>query len=102
MDAGKYNLKCNHGVQKGVICECDHGWMSSGVQQSSLLEFKWCDRKMVDKASIQLRPTKLSKPLEIILCIVSLNKRDVVVVGGGGGGGVKRQWFCNDPSSFIF
>lgn len=71
MDSGKYNLKCNHGVQKGMICECDNGWMSSGVQQSSLLDFKWCDRKMVDKATIQLQPRKLSTAVEIFLSIVS-------------------------------
>ena len=71
MDSGKYKLKCNHGVQKGMICECDKDWMSSGVQKSSLLEFHWCDRKMVDQATLQMAPRKLSKPVEVVICIVS-------------------------------
>lgn len=71
MDSGKYILKCNRGIQKGVICECDEGWMSSGVHESSLLDFHWCDTKMVDKATIQRQPRKLSKPLEISVSIVS-------------------------------
>lgn len=71
MDNGKYKLNCNNGIQKGVICECDEGWMSSGVHESSLMDFYWCDRKMVDRASMQMQPKKLSKPVEIVLIIVS-------------------------------
>ena len=71
METGKYVLKCNHGVQKGLLCECDNGWMSSGVRESSLLEFHWCDTKMVNKASLIMEPKKLSKGLEIFLATVS-------------------------------
>ena len=71
MDSGEYVLKCNNGVQKGVMCECNKGWMSSGVHESNPLVFNWCDRKMVDKASIQMAPRKLSKSMEIVLILVS-------------------------------
>lgn len=79
MDSGLYTLKCNNGVQKGVLCECDEGWMSSGVHKSSLLDFHWCDTRMVDKASIQMEPKKLPKIVEIILIIVSCSAHYVRV-----------------------
>ncbi len=69
MDTGEYTLKCNHGVQKGVICECDHGYMSSGVHELDLLEFHWCDTRMVNRA--QMEPRKLSKPVEVVISLVS-------------------------------
>lgn len=71
MESGQYNLNCNHGIQNGVMCECEDGWMSSGVHESDLLSFYWCDQRMVDKASIQMEPMKLSIPMEILLVIVS-------------------------------
>lgn len=73
MEKGEYDLKCNHGSQKGPICECDDGWMSSGIHKDNALNFNWCDKMIVDNAaSLQMEPRRLSKGVEILLIIVSL------------------------------
>ena len=69
---GKYMLKCNHGVQNGIYCDCDDGWMSSGIHQEDPMTFHWCDAQLVDPSSFSYRPRKLSKVQEVFLSMVSL------------------------------
>ena len=47
--------------------------MSSGIHEDDPLIFHWCDTEMVDRSGIVGEPVKLSKPVEIIVIIVSLN-----------------------------
>ena len=68
---GKYTLKCNHGTQKGIYCDCEDGWMSSGIHQDDPMTFHWCDTQVVDPSSFSYRPRKLSKVQEVFLVIVS-------------------------------
>ena len=64
-------IQCNHGVQNGIYCECDEGWMSSGIHEDDPLIFHWCDTDMVDRSGIVGEPVKLSKPVEIVVIVVS-------------------------------
>lgn len=62
-------IECNHGVQNGVYCECDDGWISSGVHQTDPRTFHWCDERTMSVTSDE--PIKPSKPLEVFVVIVS-------------------------------
>ena len=73
IDGEEKEIQCNHGVQNGIYCECDEGYMSSGIHEDDPLIFHWCDTEMVDRSGIIGEPVKLSKPVEIIVIIVSLN-----------------------------
>ena len=64
-------IDCNHGVQNGIYCDCDEGWMSSGIHEEDPLTFHWCDTETVDRSRITGEPVKLSKPVEITFIIVS-------------------------------
>ena len=68
---GKYTLKCNRGAQNGIYCDCEDGWMSSGIHQDDPMTFHWCDTQVVDPSSFSYRPRKLSKVQEVFLIIVS-------------------------------
>ena len=64
-------LKCNRGTQNGIYCDCEDGWMSSGIHQDDPMTFHWCDTQVVDPSSFSYRPRKLSKVQEVFLVIVS-------------------------------
>ncbi|XP_064404951.1 uncharacterized protein LOC135350151 [Halichondria panicea] len=69
IDGEEKEIQCNHGVQNGIYCECDEGYMSSGIHEDDPLIFHWCDTEMVDRSGIVGEPVKLSKPVEIIVII---------------------------------
>lgn len=68
---GKYQLECNHGVQNGIYCDCDEGWMSSGIHQDDPMTFHWCDAELIDPSAFSYQPRKLGKVQEIFVVIVS-------------------------------
>ena len=71
MKSGKLKLRCNHGFQSDQICQCHNGWMSSGVRESSLLEFNWCDIEVSSLGYFSGEPRRLSKEVEMVAIFVS-------------------------------
>lgn len=71
VEGGDEVIECNHGIQNGIYCECDDGWMSSGIHEADPHTFHWCDYEITDISGIQYEPVKLPKPLEVFVVLVS-------------------------------
>jgi hypothetical protein len=72
---GKVNssekINCNNGVMVGgIYCQCDPGWVSSGIDKNNPLIFNWCDvQDSVSEAAALSPPINLTPVQETISII---------------------------------
>lgn len=56
-----------------MYCDCDRGWISSGIHEKDPTIFHWCDiKEMTDSSLVYGIPVKPTKLVEVIVSIVSL------------------------------
>lgn len=69
-------LSCNHGKQNEYYCECDDGWISSGIHKDNPIEFHWCDQEEETSLTYSQAPRTIGKIQEyvsiILLTIVNI------------------------------
>jgi hypothetical protein len=68
-------LDCNHGIQKGDVCLCDPGWVSSGLDSKQHVH--WCDVLDDTNHQISTGPIRLSYIQELCAIIVSSTTSDI-------------------------
>lgn len=69
-------IDCNHGQPNGTYCNCDPGWVSSGIDEKDPFSFHWCDIPQKNPSAVSggvLGPVHLTKSQEIIAVVVSNN-----------------------------
>lgn len=67
------DLQCNNGEQHGVYCQCNDGWVSSGIDPLDPTKYHWCDRHVVvpPPHGWTRPPRVLSKSAEAAITVVS-------------------------------
>jgi hypothetical protein len=76
-------LQCNHGQQTGIYCQCDEGWVSSGLDPQYPTVYHWCDKKSALPKLAQFRaqqPRHLNKPAEVMV-VTLLTLVNLVLLG---------------------